>query len=178
MQDYATVQSVPFFGVYDDPNETEIEHVAAFMRSEDIEECRAWNITPEEAGEAMARTSTYSWVVYQRDEPVFLFGLKQGLPGSYFLGGFGSRVIQPRTLRALTRWGVQSWLPQCFGHLAVRRLEAFVPVQSVHSIDWLMRLGMRHEGRHHGFVNEGDHFLSLAYTVSDHDRITNDVYVP
>jgi len=171
-----TVDLAPQFSVFDNPTQDEISSVVSAMRREDREECAAWGLDPRDVVAGLTACD-FKWVVYQRQYPVFIFGLKQHLPDSYYLCGFAAGDMEDKTFVRLTRWGIKTWLPIAFYQLNVRRIEAIVPVQSVHSLNWLTWLGMQIEGRSKDYVKRGDSFLRLSYTISDYEETDTDVHV-
>lgn len=166
------------FAVFTDPIGPEIAAIAETMRYEDVRECEAWGLTPQSAAAGISACE-HAWVVYQYQHPVFVVGLKQYMPSAYYLCGFASSRIEKCTLRALTRWGIKTWIPALFDDLGVRRVEALIPTYSSHSFKWLTWVGMTIEGRARDFIREGQDFFRLSYTITDfQNEYRNDVFYP
>lgn len=150
--------------------------IASRMREEDVEEFACWGVDPWQAV-ATANQLDLAWTAYRDSEPVFVVGLKQFVPGGYYLSGFGSENFDTRTLAALTRWGMGEWLPSLFYVHNIRRIEAIVPARSTHSIAWLTKLGMRFEARMTDYIKRGDEFFRLSFTVSNYEYDIDHVHV-
>lgn len=172
----ADIEIAPAFSVWERATDQEVASVMSAMREEDRIECAAWGLTPNDAARAFVQCE-HTWVVYQRQYPVFVFGLKQHTPGSYFLVGFGATDIEKCTLRKLTRWGCKEWMPMIFYEIGARRVEALIPTVSTHSLNWLTWIGMRLEGRARDFMKRGEDFFRLAYTITDFESTETDVHV-
>lgn len=111
-----------------------------------------------------------AWCADWRGQPTFFFGIAPVTPyGGYSLFGMGTPATR-RALPALTRWGVNEWLPLLFAEPDVRRIEARIPISAQHSINWLTACGMKFECVVHQAGATDEPFAQLAITRNDYVR--------
>lgn len=147
----------------------DVWEVLQHLRPEDLYEFAAFGSTPEMAGQHVRALADLgdAWVLVDADagdEPVFVWGIAQTTPGIYSLWGFGTKRTR-RAMPQITRWGMQQWLPVLPSRLpGIRRIEVRVPVSSVHSINWLRKLGMEIECTLPNYCVHGEDVFQLAVT--------------
>lgn len=149
-------------------HEPDISFVLAHLRQEDQYEFAAVGGSIEQAGAMIPRLIQLgdAWVHWDREtlEPVFMWGVAEAVPGVYQLWGFGTHRTR-RAMPQITRWGLGEWLPSLPQRRpGIRRIEVRVPVSSVHSINWLQKLGMEIETRLPRYGVWGEDFFQLAMT--------------
>lgn len=160
-----------------------LQYIFSAIRSEDQYEIAAVGLSIEEAmqgvlGLAMMGAEVWllSWRVGDAICPVFVWGVNPHTRGTYGLFGFGTNATK-RAMPSITRWGMRTWLPDFLARTNARRIEVRVPVSSVHSINWLKRLGMIPECTLPKYSVVGEDFLQLALTVGQkhvHSRVIRD----
>lgn len=148
------------------PGEWAIHTICGNLRPEDLYEVHAIGWTPGQLPYVIqaAQQMGEAWMIYWRAEPIFIWGANRHLDGVYGLWGFGTSATR-RAMPAITRWGMKTWLPDFLARTKARRIEVRVPVSSVHSINWLKRLGMIPEATLPHYSVIGEDFLQLAYTA-------------
>ncbi len=154
---------------FDQTNDRHIYDVAfikSFLRPEEMYELSAVGATPKDLmgmvalGAQMGEVYLLLW----DDEPVFVWGVYSSIQGIYGLFGFGTKETK-RAMPAITKWGMRTWLPDFLERTEARRIEVRVPVSSVHSINWLKRLGMVPECTLPRYSVVDEDFIQLALTV-------------
>lgn len=135
------------------------------LRPEDLYELSAVGLRAKDVPvivEMSARPGE-AHVLFWDGKPVFVWGVNLHVPGCYGLWGFGTKDTK-RAMPSITKWGMRTWLPDFLARTSARRIEVRVPVSSVHSINWLKRLGMFVECRLPNYSVVGEDFLQLSYT--------------
>lgn len=147
-----------------------VNEVLDDLRPEDQYEFAASGSSPQLAGQHIKLLAELgdAWVMVDEGAldvtPVFAWGIAQTTPGIYSLWGFGNKRTR-RAMPQITRWGMNWWLPSLRDRLpGIRRIEVRVPVSSVHSINWLRKLGMEIECTLQNYSVHGENFFQLAMT--------------
>lgn len=143
---------------------TDADDVLSDLRPEDLYEFSAMGSTPQLVSQhiRMLVELGEAWVLYWKDAPVFVWGIAQTTPGIFTLWGFGTKQTR-RAMPHITRWGMSWWLPTLRDRIPnIRRIEVRVPVSSVHSINWLRKLGMEIEARLPNYSVHGEDVFQLA----------------
>jgi len=148
------------------PHELNVEYIQRHLRHEDLYEMHASGMTPDQLPFVVKCASVIgeAWVLFWDGKPVFVWGVMSHVPGLYGLFGFGTPDTK-RAMPSITRWGMKTWLPDFLARSNARRIEVRVPASSVHSINWLKRLGMVPECTLPRYSVVGEDFLQLALTV-------------
>lgn len=145
------------------------EYIARNLRPADQFECAAVGCTQEQLIAHVQPLAAHgeAYIAWFRGEPVWMWGVWQTVPGVFQLWGVGTEKTR-RIMPALTRWGLGAWLPEFMVRANVRRIEVRVPYDSVHSVRWLMKLGMSIEATLPNYGVHGEDFFQLSIT-----RLTN-----
>lgn len=144
-------------------------NVLSRLRPEDLYEFSAAGRTPQQIADVLEKLAIAgdAWVLLEEDDrygiPVFCWGVFPVIPGVWQLWGFGTKQTR-RAMPQITRWGMQTWLPNFIKQHNPRRIEVRVPVSSAHSIGWLRKLGMEIEARLPNYSIHGEDFFQLAIT--------------
>jgi len=163
-----------------DPNNPEHHTAVAYikncLRPEELYELSAVGAKPDDmlSFVAMGAALGEVWLICWHGEPVFVWGVFSTVQGVYGLFGFGTKDTR-RAMPAITRWGMNTWLPDFLARTNARRIEVRVPTSSVHSIRWLMKLGMRDECVLHNYSVVGEPFIQLAFTPKASDVHTSPI---
>lgn len=148
------------------PGEWAIQYISDNLRPDDIYELHAVGWAPSFLPKVIQWSASVgeAWMLHWCGKPVFIWGVTLRHPGCYGLWGFGTKDTK-RAMPSITKWGMRTWLPDFLARTKARRIEVRVPVSSVHSINWLKRLGMIPECTLPRYSVVGEDFLQLALTV-------------
>lgn len=146
----------------------DLTRILSSLRPEDQYELGSVGGSKEQALEVVPHLIARgeAWVHWDKDslDPVFMWGVSETISGVYGLWGFGTNQTR-RAMPQITRWGMSTWLPDLPRRLpGIRRIEVRVPVSSVHSVNWLRKLGMEVETRLPRYGVWDEDFFQLAMT--------------
>jgi hypothetical protein len=122
-----------------DADQSHIDIIASNMRAEDVEECAAWNLTPEQALRESLTASPFARTILLDGEPVGMFGIGADNPISTFgvpwMLGTDAMVTERRQFLFKGRPYMDLLATQ------YTSLSNYVPVTNTHAVQWLKWMG-------------------------------------
>lgn len=150
-----------------------LRYIFMQIRPEDQYEIAAVGLSLDDARVgvlSLALSGHEVWLLTWNQWPVFVWGVNPHHKGTYGLFGFGTKDTR-RAMPSITRWGMGTWLPDFLARTEARRIEVRVPVSSVHSINWLMSLGLQPECTLANYSVVGEPFLQLAFSSKAFENV-------
>lgn len=154
---------VPY--VVDGATPYDVATVVAALRGSDRFEVEAVGFDAERDIPLMVHAARDTFTAYLGDEPVFIFGTVEIMPGVRQLIGFGTEKTR-RVIPSVTWFTYTHWLPDMFEN-GVRRIQVHIPKEAARSLRWLLSFGMYVECEMKDYAANGATMLQLAYTRNE-----------
>ncbi len=152
--------------IVDGADPDDVAYVIENMRESDIREGAVLGFEADDAAGVVSHSHDV-YTAYLGNEPVFIFGTVDVVPGVRQLFGFGTDRTH-RVIPHVTWFTTTYWLPDLFD-LGVRRIQAHIPETSIASVRWLQSFGMFREASMAGYGVDGSTVLQLAFTKREYD---------
>lgn len=150
--------------------DADARHVVANLRAVDRYEALSFGHDPA-TDDAYLRASILSLCFYWRDEPTFILGALEDVPGVFSIWGFGTDDT-PHVIRTISRVCRKHVVHELFGRHGARRLEVRLPYNPMcePNIEWLRRIGFHDETISEFATVDDEPVLTLAVTKADYRR--------